>query len=214
MIKKVKNWVDASEAIETYEKNVEKIMNDKRKAEREGLRVDPIKSRKDVEKVKRYLYEKDKRYYLIFVLGVNTGLRISDIVGLKVKQIYKKRYVYVKEKKTSKPHEIKINASARDAINEYCCNLNKEEYLFISQKGDYLKEKTVYKVLKKAFKKCRLRGNFGTHTLRKTYAWHLNEDSGIEMVQWALNHENQSDTLKYLGIKQEALDKAIDRLNL
>ncbi|MFL8712835.1 tyrosine-type recombinase/integrase [Clostridioides sp. GD02377] len=214
MTKKVKRWVDASEAIEAYEKNIEKIINDKRRAEKEALRVDPIKSQKDIDKVKRYLYERDKRYYLIFVLGINTGLRISDIVKLKVSQVYKRTHVYLKEQKTSKTNNTKINASAREAINEYCCNLSKDDYLFISQKGEHLKEKTAYKVLKKAFKKCRLRGNFGTHTLRKTYAWHMNKTEGLEVVQWALNHANQSDTLVYLGMKQEALDRAVDRLNL
>ncbi|MFL8756496.1 tyrosine-type recombinase/integrase, partial [Clostridioides sp. GD02376] len=123
MTKKVKRWVDASEAIEAYEKNIEKIINDKRRAEKEALRVDPIKSQKDIDKVKRYLYERDKRYYLIFVLGINTGLRISDIVKLKVSQVYKRTHVYLKEQKTSKTNNTKINASAREAINEYCCNL-------------------------------------------------------------------------------------------
>ncbi|HEL7585453.1 tyrosine-type recombinase/integrase [Clostridioides difficile] len=214
MTKKVKRWVDASEAIEAYEKNIEKIINDKRRAEREALRVDPITSRGNIEKVKRYLLKKDERYHLIFVLGINSGLRISDIVSLKVKQIYKKEYVYVKEQKTGKTNKVIINDSAKEAIDKYCCNLNKEDYLFPSQKGKYLKEKTVYKELKKAFKKCRLKGNFGTHTLRKTHAWHVNDVAGLEMAQWALNHENQSDTLRYLGIQQKALDKVIGGLNL
>lgn len=179
------------------------------------MRVEPIKNKKDIEKVKRYLKaHKDKRLYPLFVLGINTGLRISDIVPIQVKQVYKQKYIQPKEKKTSKYHKIIINDSLKEAIDEYCKGMKKDDYLFPSQKGGHISENRAYVLLKKAFRKCRLRYNTGTHTLRKTNGYHIADQYGIETAQKQLNHENQRDTLRYIGLEQEELDIAVRGINL
>ncbi len=179
------------------------------------MRVQPIKAKKDIEKIKRYLRaHPDKRLYLLFVLGINTGLRISDIVPLQVKQVYKQKYIQPKEKKTKKYHQIIINDSLKEAIDEYCESKKRNDYLFPSQKGGHIGEDRAYVLLKKVFKKCRIRGNTGTHTLRKTNAYHISEKYGIEVAQKQLNHESSRDTLRYIGLEQEELDIAVKGVNL
>lgn len=179
------------------------------------IRVEPIKDKKDIEKVKRYLRKhEDKRLYVLFVLGINTALRISDIVPIKVGQVYKQKYIQPKEKKTKKYHKIFINDSLREVINEYCKDKNKDDYLFPSQKGGHISENRAYVLLKKAFKKCRLKYNTGTHTLRKTGGYHTNKNEGTTTAQKILNNDNQRDTLRYIGIEQEEIDMAYRNLNL
>ncbi|MEG2985426.1 MAG: tyrosine-type recombinase/integrase [Peptostreptococcaceae bacterium] len=178
------------------------------------MRVEPIRSKKELERVKRYLKShKDKRLYPMFMIGVNTGLRISDILPLKVNKV-EGLYIHIKEKKTGKYNKVVINQSLRVCLDEYIEDKNGNEYLFPSQKGFYIKTTQAYRLLKVAFKKCRIKGNAGTHTLRKTHGFMLAKTNSIDIVQRALNHDTQRETLKYIGLEQEQMDKVIRDLNL
>ena len=64
--------------------------------------VEPIKSKKDLERIEKFLEKHSKRNRLIFAFGINTGLRVSDILGLNVEDVDGKNYVEIKEKKTGK----------------------------------------------------------------------------------------------------------------
>ena len=64
--------------------------------------VEPIKNKKDLERIECYLEKQSKRNRLIFVFGINTGLRVSDILGLNVEDVEGKSYVEIREKKTGK----------------------------------------------------------------------------------------------------------------
>ena len=64
--------------------------------------VEPIKSKKDLEKIEEFLSLRNKRNRLIFAFGINTGLRVSDILGLNVEDVEGKNYFEIKEKKTGK----------------------------------------------------------------------------------------------------------------
>jgi integrase len=179
------------------------------------VRVEPIKKEKDIEKVKRYTKKlEDKRIYILFMIGINTGLRISDIVPLKVKDVYKQPYIELKQKKNRQYNKLFINDSLREALNEYCKGKKRNDYLFPSQKGNHIKEDRAYVLLKGVFKKCRLRYNTGTHTLRKTCGYHTNKKSGLEVTQKILDHDSPKDTLRYVGLEQEEMDMALKGLNL
>lgn len=71
--------------------------------------VSPIKSKEDVSKMEDYLAKKSLRNRLIFMVGVNTGLRVSDILRLKISDVYEKEYIEIREKKTNKYKRIALN---------------------------------------------------------------------------------------------------------
>ena len=81
--------------------------------------VEPIKSKKDVEKVERYLEKQSTRDHLLFVFGTNSGLRISDIVALNVGDVRGKNYIQIVEKKTGKYKKFPLNDKLKNLIAGY-----------------------------------------------------------------------------------------------
>ena len=74
--------------------------------------VQPIRDKEVINKFKQELLHHSYRDYILFTVGINTGLRISDILPLKVKDI-KGTHIVIKEKKTGKSKRFKINSSLR-----------------------------------------------------------------------------------------------------
>ncbi|MFH2029001.1 MAG: tyrosine-type recombinase/integrase, partial [Bacteroidota bacterium] len=97
--------------------------------------VDPIRNIDDIDKVQAYLYEKSQRDYLLFVFGINTALRISDIITLKVKDVVNQKHIVVYEKKTGKRQMIYLNDKVKNIIEDYVSfhKLKPNSYLFYSQ---------------------------------------------------------------------------------
>ena len=119
--------------------------------------VEPIKGIKDIMKVKQYLIGKEnKRDYMLFVVGINVGLRAGDLLRLKIKDvliddtIVDKVTVY--EEKTDKKREFELNASSKGAIRLYLDILkyvDYESYLFKSRKGSgALTVESAHKIIK------------------------------------------------------------------
>lgn len=103
--------------------------------------VEPIKSKKDLEKIEEFLSLRNKRNRLIFAFGINTGLRVSDILGLNVEDVEGKNYVEIKEKKTGKYKRFPLNAKLKALIKDYLINdrcksysLAENEPLFLGKK--------------------------------------------------------------------------------
>lgn len=102
--------------------------------------VQPIRDKEKIEQMKVELQKSGTRDYLIFCLGINTGLRISDIIKLKVKDILNqdrtiKTHIDIIEEKTNKKKRFKINNSLIEDLKNYIGNMNFEEYIFKSRKG-------------------------------------------------------------------------------
>lgn len=196
--------------------------------------VDPIKNTKDIDKVKQYLLgKKNKRDYLLFVMGINVGLRAGDLLSLKICDVANiinntskvKDSVTIYEEKTGKKREFNINNSAKKAIELYLNSLDElseQDYLFQSErKGNiHLRVDSTHKIIKSIMRDLGIKGNFGTHTLRKTFAYHVyingvKEDPGIlEKLQKILNHSSPSVTLKYIGITKDVIANVYNKLNL
>ena len=70
--------------------------------------VQPIKKIEDIQKIKKYLAKKP-RNALLFSFGINTGLRISDILSLDVGEVKDKDYIEIGEKKTNKYKKFPLN---------------------------------------------------------------------------------------------------------
>lgn len=179
------------------------------------MTVEPIRDKAKIKQVYYLLNGKDQKYGLLFKFGLNTGLRISDILSIKVKDIINtsgeyKDYLTIKEMKTGKEKKIKINDALRKNINSYVksAKLTSESYLFASQKGGYISRVQAYRVLKEAALVCRIE-NFGTHSLRKTWGYWTYKISkyNVGLIMDTFNHSSQSITLRYIGINQDQKDE-------
>lgn len=179
------------------------------------MTVEPIRDKHKIKQMYHYLNGKDPKYGLLFKFGLNTGLRISDILPVKVKDIFDedgkfKDYLTIKEKKTGKEKKIRINNALRKALEIYvkCENFTSENYLFSSKKGDFFGRVQAYRVLTGAADIIGVQ-HFGTHSLRKTWGYWTYKMSkyNIGLIMDAFNHSSPSITLRYIGVNQDQKDE-------
>lgn len=179
------------------------------------MTVQPIRDMKKIKQMYNYLTKNNPKYAVLFKMGINTGLRVSDIIPIKISDIYRndfkfKEHLIIVEKKTRKEKYIKINDTLRKCLNEYIkeFNLGYNDYLFYSRKGGYVGRVQVYKVMTKAAKDLEIE-NFGTHSLRKTWGYWTYKLSkyNIGLIMDTFNHSSQDITLRYIGINQEQKDE-------
>ena len=185
--------------------------------------VEPIKNTRDINKIKQYLYGKEnKRDYCIFVVGINVGLRAGDLLSLKINEVTDGNTIYdtvtIKEQKTSKTRNFALNKNAKEAIQLYINSLvdyNLNDFLFKSRKGGHLGVRPLHHIIKTLTKDLGIKGNFGTHTLRKTMAYHRYINNvPLETLQKLLNHSSSAITLRYIGITQKVIIDCYNAVNL
>jgi len=179
------------------------------------MTVEPIREKNKIKLMFMYLNQKDPKYGLIFKFGLNTGLRISDILPLKVSDVFTssgefRNYLVLKEMKTKKEKKIKLNDALRKRLISYIKekNLTFNDYLFPSKKGGHIGRIQAYRVLKEAADLVGIE-NFGTHSLRKTWGYWTYKMSryNIGLIMDTFNHSSQSITLRYIGVNQDQKDE-------
>jgi integrase len=177
--------------------------------------VQPIRSLEKIEEIKQLLKAQSKRDYFLFVMGINCGLRISDMLQLKVKDVLGKDYIRITEDKTDKPKRFKINAYLQNEIAMYTAGMSSDDYLFPSRKGNKpITRIQAYRILNTVAEKVGLE-EIGTHTLRKTFGYHFyKKTKDVAMLQDIFNHSAPSVTKRYIGISQDEIDQAIDDFSL
>lgn len=183
--------------------------------------VQPIKDKDQLQDFEEYLKAKNKRDYILFLLGVNLGLRISDILPLKVKDVKNKQSVKVFEEKTGKFNQIIINRELRKALETYIKGMKDNDYLIMSRKKSktgkqmHIDRVQAYRILKDAAKAVGYTGDIGTHSLRKTFGYRFYKKSGQDVgaLMRLFNHDDQTITLRYIGIEQEQVDDIIMNLH-
>lgn len=174
--------------------------------------VEPITEIEDIDKMKKYFLYRNYRNYILFNLGINCGLRISDLLKLKVKDVYKKDRILLRETKTGKRKQQKLSPSIYDMLQEYVKGKSMNEYLFKSrQNGNKpITRQQARNILKTAAAECEIDINVATHTLRKTFGYHFyKKTKDVALLQDIFNHSAPSITLIYIGIKQENMDNAM-----
>lgn len=179
------------------------------------MKVQPIRETKIINQFKNLLQEKGSKYYIMFVIGLNTGLRISDILKLKVEDIKDKTHVTLIEKKTGKYKRFLINDQLKEEIDSYVIDngLSADSYIVASRKGinKPITRIQAYKVLNKAAGELDLDlDEIGTHTMRKTFGyWHYKQHKDVAVLQDIFNHSSPSVTLRYIGINDDAKDSTL-----
>lgn len=178
--------------------------------------VQPIRDTEKIEEIKLYLNKKSYRDYFLFLMGINTGLRISDLLNLKVKDVKDKTHFVLKEQKTGKTKRFPLYTLEED-IRKYIKGMNDEDYLFpsrLDQGSQPLSRYRAWAILNEAGEYVNL-GEIGTHTLRKTFGYHFYQKTkDIAMLQELFNHSAPSVTLKYIGINQDMIDDVMRNFKL
>ncbi len=159
---------------------------------------------------------------LLIALGCFTGLRISDILALRWKQILNMEEFTIVERKTSKVRTIRINSQLQQHIAECYKHINPATVsvpILISQKGTVFSVQRINVLLKEIKNKYRLKvKNFSCHSLRKTFGrqvYNMNSDNSelaLVKLMELFNHSNVSITKRYLGLRQEELLNTYDCL--
>ena len=176
--------------------------------------VQPIRKMEQIQQLKNRLAQNGSRDILLFSMGINTGLRISDLLKLKVGDVRGKNEYVLREEKTKKNKRIMLHAVRKD-IEDFIVLKSDEEYLFASRKGaGPIGRVQAYRILNKAARDCGLE-EIGTHTLRKTFGYHFyRSNQNVAMLQQLFNHSSPAITLRYIGITQDEIAEEWEKFAL
>ncbi len=171
--------------------------------------VEPIRNKEDIKKVEKILQEESQRNLLLFTLGTNCGLRISDILALDVKDVKGKDYIQIVEQKTGKFKKFPINSKLKPMLKAYTKGRSMKEPLFKTIFKNRLDRSAAYRIINDACSKAGLDCKIGTHTLRKTFGYHhYQQFKDVALLQKIFNHFSPQITLRYIGIEQDQIDES------
>jgi len=173
------------------------------------IKVEPVRKLKDIKAISKLLQDKP-RDLLLWVMGINNGLRASDLVVIKVVQVQDLKpgeVLNIVESKTGKDNVLVTNKPVYKALQVYLKGIGPTpgDYLFKSRKGGHISSQSVGRLVKTWCSSINLTGNYGAHTLRKTWGYHqrVNHGIGFEILCKRYNHSSPSITMGYLGIKSK-----------
>lgn len=200
---------------------------------------EPIKRIEDIERISEYLLT-NKRYRdnMLFIVGINFGLRISDLLKLRFSQLinddftFKRTFIILEQKtrntrKVQRNRHISINNAVMDAVTIYLehtqCKL--DDYMFRSEsnrgsnQNKPISRMSADRILKEIGKSLNLENKMATHSLRKTFAYHQmlmsnNDPRKLLLLQKMFGHSSAVQTLDYIGITGEEIEEAYMQLNL
>lgn len=177
--------------------------------------VQPIREQDKIEEIKQYLKEINVRNYLMFLIGINSGLRISDILQLKVGDL-KGTHISMRETKTGKQKRIRITPALRRELKRFLEGRDENEYIIKSRVGKNkpISRSMAYKILRAVADEFNL-DEIGTHTLRKTFGYHFyKQTKDVAMLQEIFNHSSPQVTLRYIGVNQDSMDRAMTKFKI
>jgi len=178
------------------------------------IKVEPLRDTKQIESIKKLL-SGNIRDLLLFSIGINNGLRCGDLLKLKVgdvKYLKPNETFTIREEKTGKDNVLMINKSVYKVLHQYLSKtqFSDEDFLFKSKKGknEPLMVPSVNLMIKNWCKSINLKGNYGTHTLRKTFGYIQRVKYGVswEILCKRFNHSSPSITMRYLGIEDKEVN--------
>lgn len=175
--------------------------------------VQPIRDKEKLNELKEELKRNGTRDYLLFYTGLNSGMRVSDVVNLNVNDVRNsdgtmKQYITVIEKKTGKQKRFPLCNGLLAEMERYTKYMKEGEFLFKSRKGINRPITTTqaYRIIVNAAEVVGLE-EIGTHTMRKTFGyWFYQNFKDVALLQEIFNHSSPSITLKYIGINQDNID--------
>lgn len=186
----------------------------------------PIRSKQEIEILKTYYLENGRyRDYTLFVMGINTALRISDLLELMWNDVYDyerktyKRHIEIIEQKTQKRSVIALNHSCIQALDLLRQNTSTSENEYIFCRGNdhfsHISRNRAYHIIKDVAVKNHIDGNISCHSLRKTFGYHAwKKGTPSALIMNIYNHSSIEITKRYLSIYQDDKDELYDSMNL
>lgn len=202
--------------------------------------ADPIKDMRDIFRISEFLIDQ-KRYRdnMLFIVGINFGLRVSDLLVLRFSDLINSDCSFrdsfaILEKKTSNTRKtrhnryISVNTAVVEAVTLYLENtpgVKLSDYLFRSESNRGCKDNkpihrnSVDRILKGIATDLNLDIRMSTHTLRKTFGLHQmvmsgNDPRKLLLLQKIFGHSTSAMTLEYIGITSDEIEDAYRNLNL
>lgn len=184
--------------------------------------MEPLKERKDIDRIKGRLGS-NPRDYSLFMAGIHLGLRASDLLSLAWKDVCGadgkiKVSVSVVEGKTGNTRKIALSPSVTAALDLWRRHSGADtecEVIWPAPDGGPLTIQRLHQLVNAWCRGAGVLGHFGTHTLRKTYGYHLLQNGiGIELLMKVFGHSSEAITLRYVGIEQREIDVANLSLSL
>lgn len=202
--------------------------------------AEPIKDIDDINRICDFL-KSNKRFrdYMLFVVGINVGLRVSDLLQLRFHHLINDDLIFrdrfsIFEQKTSNTRKVKrdryitVNDAVIEAVTLYLENtpgVKLSDYMFRNQgpnstgENKPLNRKSVDRMMKGLATDLGLGCKMSTHTLRKTFGFHQlamsnNDHRKLLLLQRMFGHSSPNQTLEYIGITADEIDEAYKKLNL
>lgn len=187
----------------------------------------PIRQLNDIAELKNYFLTKGEiRNYVLITLGLNTSLRISDILKLQWKDVYNfetrtyKKHVTVIEQKTGKCNTFILNRTVIDSLEllkDDSSHIFPDLFLILSRRGTNkpICRTRAFHIIKNAAQELCIEGVISCHSLRKTFgyqAWKQGVPPAVIMAIY--NHSSIEITKRYLSIDQDDKDEVFLNLNL
>ncbi|MCM3714863.1 tyrosine-type recombinase/integrase [Halalkalibacter oceani] len=168
--------------------------------------VDPIRKIEQINQIKQLLKERSSRDYLLFVIGINTGLRINQLLHLTRKDVLAQDRIRDFLIVPSIDEAIYLNTNVKRAIEYHLAEMKRtDDYLFASVKtGKPISRQQAYRIISQAAQQVGIPGKIGTHTLRKTFGYHAyRRGIAISFLQKRFKHKTRTTTLDYIGVTSE-----------
>ncbi|MBM7553984.1 tyrosine-type recombinase/integrase [Thalassobacillus pellis] len=173
--------------------------------------VQPLKKVEDINAIKRVLVQHSQRDLLFFVLGINTGIRINDLLHLTVHEVWDgnqaRECVYITDSSGKEKKAFYLNPNVRKKLEEYLFShdLSLDDYLFKSKKNNHpITRQQAYRIINQAAKDVGVNGKIGTHTLRKTFGYHAyRKGIAISIIMRIFGHHSTSETFNYIGVDKK-----------
>jgi len=195
-----------------------KLKNSFRPAPGSSIKVDPIRDREAIHRIKLLLQD-DPRNLCLFTLGINTAYRANELLSISVGRIRHMRAgdrIDLKQCKTSEYRDATLNQTTIDSVQDWMRvhpNPTDDRPLFISRRGNNaLCVSSVNHLVKSWCREIGLAGNYGSHSLRKTWGYQqrMISNTPVPLLMVAYGHPSEAQTLRYLGIQADEIRELFD----
>lgn len=191
--------------------------------------VQPIRDMEALERCYQIAQEHDRKrgkreacWELILLIGFNTSLRVSDFRRFRVNDLRGRDRAVIRAKKTGKEARVLMSPRVRREINRLLAGRKGDEYIFQSRQRNALTHKyepltrqRVYQIINTVARRAGIQEHIGCHTLRKTFGYHYYKLTGdVVSLQRILNHSFQRETLVYIGVIEDEIDKSLENFAL
>lgn len=179
-------------------------------AKKQSNETHPIRDIETLRNMKTYLHRKNVRDYLLLNVMLNTGLRISDTLALKVRDVRNKERLSITIQKTGLRYDQRLNGRLRSELDFYTASFRPDDYVFQSQKGGQLSRSQAHRILSQAGKHVGIE-RVSSHSIRKSYAYHnYQQNHDIAALMQILGHKTPAVTMRYIGLSTSDIDTNIE----